>query len=60
MTIATIRKILRNAFGDRQYRITKENEIHVHGVMPNTNQVGWYLFGYVGDTQTEAQLNDYQ
>ena len=59
MTIATIRKILRNAFGSRQYRITRDGEIHVHGVMPHSNVTGWYLFGYVGDKQTEAELNDF-
>jgi len=60
MSINTIRKILRKTFGDRQYRITAAGEIHVHGVMPNTNQTGWYLFGWLNDAQTEARINDYQ
>lgn len=52
MSIAQIRTALRNAFGDRKYRITASGDIHVFGVMPNTNQEGWYLFGYVADAQT--------
>lgn len=60
MSITTIRNILRNAFGARQYRITRDGEIHVYGTMPNTNQTGWYLFGRVGDAETESRLGDYQ
>lgn len=52
MSIAQIRAALRNAFGARKYRITASGDIHVFGVMPNTNQEGWYLFGYVADDQT--------
>lgn len=58
MTIQAIRNILRNAFGARQYRITKDGEIHVHGVMPNTNIPGWYLYGHVGDSAFYALLEE--
>ena len=60
MSITTIRKILRNTFGSRKYRITRDGEIHVYGTMPNTNQTGWYLFGHLGDAVTEARLADYE
>ena len=56
MTITAIRAALRNAFGDRKYRITRDGEIHVFGTMRNTNQTGWYLFGYVGDAETAARI----
>lgn len=26
--------------------IKRNGEVHVYGVMPNTNQTGWYLAGY--------------
>ena len=56
MTTNAIRTALRNAFGSRQYRITANGEIHVCGTMPNTNETGWYLFGWVGDTETEDRI----
>ena len=56
MTTNAIRTALRNAFGSRQYRITANGEIHVRGTMPNTNETGWYLFGWVGDTDTEDRI----
>jgi hypothetical protein len=56
MTIKEIRKALRNEFGTRKYRITSQGEIHVYGVMPNTNQYGWYLYGWVDDPQTEERI----
>ena len=56
MTKKEIRNTLRNAFGPRQYRITAKGEIHVCGTMPNTNETGWYLFGWVGNTETEAHI----
>lgn len=56
MNITAIRKALRSAFGARKYRITKNQEIHIYSNMPNTNQIGWYLFGHVGDTQTENRI----
>ena len=58
MTTAQIRKILRQHFGARHYRITSAGEIHVYGRMPNTNEDGWYLFGYLGSPETEARIND--
>jgi hypothetical protein len=56
MTTTQIRSALRTQFGVRMYRITADGEIHVHGTMPNSNATGWYLFGVVGDAQTEARL----
>lgn len=56
VTISTLRTALRTRFGARQYRITRDGDIHVHGTMPNTNQTGWYLYGYVGARETEQRL----
>ncbi len=55
-TITTIRAALIKQFGARQYRITAAGEIHVRGTMPNTNQVGWYLYGYTNSAETLASL----
>lgn len=56
MTTAQLRKALRAKFGARRYRITAAGAVHVCGQMPNTNQVGWYLLGYVGSPEMESQL----
>ena len=57
-TIEKIRKILRAEYGDRHYRITKDGEIHICGTMPNSNQIGWYLFGYVNNRDTDRKLSE--
>ena len=54
--LSSIRAALINEFGARQYRITRDGEIHVYGTMPNTNQTGWYLYGYVGNAETMYRL----
>jgi hypothetical protein len=56
MTETEVRKILRDVYGARQYRITSTGEIHVYGRMPNTDVIGWWLFGWVGDHATEQRL----
>lgn len=38
-----LRAALREQFG--RYRITTTDEVHIYGVMPNSNQVGWWLYG---------------
>ncbi len=56
ITIAQIRRALIAKFGERQYRITRDGDIHVHGRMPNTNIDGWYLYGWIHDDQTLYSL----
>lgn len=58
MKTSEIRKILRNTYGDRQYRITASGEIHVYGDMPHSIEDGWWLFGYVGEADTERRLEE--
>lgn len=55
-TKTAIRAALVEMFGARKYRITANGEIHVYGVMPNTNQEGWYLFGDIDSAETIARL----
>lgn len=54
--LPAIRAALVAKFGARKYRITKNGEIHAYGVMPSTNQDGWYLFGEIDSAETIAHL----
>ncbi len=56
MTIPEIRKILRDVYGARQYRITCDGEIHVYGRMPHSIVTGWWLFGAMSSHRTEQHL----
>ena len=56
MSTAKIRTILRNHYGRRQYRITRDGEIHVYGQMPNSIESGWWLYGHIADRDTLIQL----
>lgn len=56
LSATAIRAALRHHFGPRRYRITATGEIHAHGRMPNTNTVGWYLYGWMGDAGTAESL----
>ena len=47
--LAQLRALLRRDHGARQYRITRDDEVHVYGVMPNTNIVGWRFLGWTDD-----------
>lgn len=54
---SAIRQALRREFGARQYRITRDGEIHVYGPMTNaTHIIGWSLYGHVSDQQTLCNL----
>lgn len=55
-TMTAIRNILRDRFGARQYRITRDGDIHVYGAMPNTCIIGWSLFGHVESRDTLRRL----
>ena len=56
ISAGAIRQALRAEFGPRRYRIKKNGRIHVYGTMPNSNIVGWWLYGEVGDSSTLARL----
>lgn len=38
------------------YKITSDGTIHVYGMMPNTNQVGWYEYGAARDRRTLRRI----
>lgn len=59
MTKREIREFLREAKANgriENYRITRDNEIHAYGIMPNTNQTGWYYVGNVEDSDIARML----
>lgn len=55
-TDAEIRTALKTIFGAKCARITRNGEVHVKGVMPNTNQTDWYLFGFTGATEVQERI----
>jgi len=44
--ITRLRRALRGTFGERKYRIS-DGQVHIYGRMPNSNMIGWWLFGDV-------------
>ena len=47
-TDTEIRIAVKTIFGARNARVTRNGEVHVKGMMPNTNRTGWYLLGFTG------------
>jgi hypothetical protein len=56
--IKTLRAALRAKFGPRCYRITRNDEVHVYGLMPNSQTVGWWLMGDILGTELWLGLHD--
>lgn len=54
--LRTLRGLLRDKYGPRKYRITKNDEVHAFGTMPNTEKTGWYFAGYLSDFAKEWQI----
>jgi hypothetical protein len=52
MKLSTIREAMRAQFGDRNYRITANGEVHYFGVRC------WHLFGYIGERDLERRINE--
>lgn len=42
-----LRALLRRDYG--KFRITKADEVHAYGPMPNSTSVGWWFVGYKAD-----------
>jgi hypothetical protein len=57
MTKTYVRKVLSARYGARKYRITEDGAIFVYSTMPNTNQVGWWLFGNIDDNYTKMRID---
>ena len=53
---AQLRELLRRDYGAGKYRITKDDEIHAYGKMPNSIETGWYLVGYRAEVERDYQL----
>lgn len=49
MNIQALRTSIRARFGDRNYRITAQGEVHIYGDMPNSIAHGWYIYGTVAE-----------
>jgi len=47
-----LRNALRTKYGPRNYRITRNGEVHVYGLMPNAQIFRWWLMGDI----IEAEL----
>lgn len=56
LSIRAIRRLLRWAYGKRQYRITTTGDIHIYGQMTNSGFCGWYLWGHLNDPDTQRRL----
>lgn len=55
-TTSTTRKAVKSIFGAKNARVKRNGEIHINGTMPNTNQTGWYLLGFVGSSEVNECL----
>jgi len=51
-----IRRAAKEIFGEDNAKVTNNGEVHVYGIMPNTNIVGWYLLGFTGTSDIEEKL----
>lgn len=56
---AEVRAAVKTIFGRQNARVTRNGEVHVRGVMPNSNRVGWYLLGFTGTTALDEKIWDY-
>lgn len=51
-----LRHFLREEFGTRKYMISRGGLVSVYGVMPNTNQEGWWFLGSVKEAEQRYNL----
>ena len=51
-----LRDLLRRDFGAGKYRITKSDEIHAYGKMPNSIETGWYFVGHRSNVERDYTL----
>lgn len=50
------RTAIKTIFGARNVYIGLNGEVHVKGMMPNTNQLGWYFFGFIGSNDLSERI----
>ena len=51
-----IREAVKEIFGAKNAKVKRNGEVHVRGIMPNTNQYGWYLLGFTGTVELDNKL----
>lgn len=59
--IERLRQALRDKYGAGKYRITGTyltEQVHAYGVMPNTNQEGFFLLGTLTDAEERLGITD--
>ena len=54
----TLRAALRAQYGANHYRITRDDEVHIYGLMPNARDVGWWLMGDILTAELWLGLHD--
>jgi len=54
----TLRAALRAKYGAGRYRITQNGEVHIYGLMPNSQTVGWWLMGDILGTELRLGFHD--
>ena len=57
MTHTKLRDALRAKYGPRNYRITRTDEVHVYGPMPNSRVIGWWFLGCIEHAYTWVGLD---
>lgn len=55
-TDSEIRAAVKEIYGSNNAKVTRNGEVHVRGLMPNTNKIGWYLLGFTGTADVEEKL----
>jgi hypothetical protein len=55
---AKLRNALRTKYGKRNYRIDRNDLVHIYGVMPNSQSVGWWLMGDIIEAELWLGFHD--
>lgn len=55
--IKKLRAALREEYGARCYRITREGDVHVYSPAPNSSVVCWWMMGDIAHALTWAGLD---
>ncbi|HSW53270.1 MAG TPA: hypothetical protein VLG93_08560 [Sulfuricaulis sp.] len=55
-TDSEVRAAAKKIYGAKNAKVTRNGEVHVRGVMPNTSKTGWYLLGFTGQVELEEKL----
>jgi hypothetical protein len=53
-----LRNGLRTKYGKRNYRIDRNDLVHIYGAMPNSQSVGWWLMGDIIEAELWLGFHD--